>query len=134
MKIENNGTNLKLENSNLNLSTVFENYNYLGHNKGGEIRATIFDNNGTADVKDDDIMQFTVTDARTRYIRMNIVDKSKGNFMLVEKNNVLPKTAAPSIGDYEEFFAKELQNCDELIHFNIYLRRKCSTVIDPFFI
>lgn len=32
VKITNDGTNLKLENSNLNLSTVFENYNYLGDN------------------------------------------------------------------------------------------------------
>lgn len=32
IKITNNGTNLKLENSNLNLSTIFENYNYLGDN------------------------------------------------------------------------------------------------------
>ena len=32
IKITNDGTNLKLENSNLNLSTFFENYNYLGDN------------------------------------------------------------------------------------------------------
>ena len=32
IKIINDGTNLKLENSNLNLSTIFENYNYLGDN------------------------------------------------------------------------------------------------------
>jgi len=32
IKIINDGTNLKLENSNLNLSNIFENYNYLGDN------------------------------------------------------------------------------------------------------
>ncbi len=32
IKIENNGTNLKIENSNLSLSTILENYNYLGNN------------------------------------------------------------------------------------------------------
>ena len=32
VKITNDGTNLKVENSNLNLSTIFENYNYLGDN------------------------------------------------------------------------------------------------------
>ena len=32
VKITNDGTNLKLENSSLNLSTIFENYNYLGDN------------------------------------------------------------------------------------------------------
>ena len=32
IKLTNDGTNLKLENSNLNLSSLFENYNYLGDN------------------------------------------------------------------------------------------------------
>ena len=32
IKIENDGTNLKLENSQLNINTVLENYNYLGDN------------------------------------------------------------------------------------------------------
>lgn len=32
VKITNDGTNLTLENSDLNLSTIFENYNYLGDN------------------------------------------------------------------------------------------------------
>ena len=32
VRIENDGTNLKLENSQLNLSTILENYNYLGDN------------------------------------------------------------------------------------------------------
>ena len=32
VKIENDGTNLKIENSQLNLSTILENYNYLGDN------------------------------------------------------------------------------------------------------
>ena len=40
-------------------------------------------------------------------------------FDFVAKTNVLPKTSAPSIGEYEEFFKKELEGYDELIHFNI---------------
>ena len=40
-------------------------------------------------------------------------------FDFVAKTNTLPKTSAPSIADYEEFFAKELENYDELIHINI---------------
>ena len=32
IRIENNGTNLKIENSKLNLNTILENYNYLGNN------------------------------------------------------------------------------------------------------
>ena len=40
-------------------------------------------------------------------------------FNFVEENNILPKTAAPSIGDYEEFFAPFVNAGDEVIHFNI---------------
>ena len=40
-------------------------------------------------------------------------------FNFVAKTGVLPKTAAPSIGEYEEFFEKELQGYDALIHINI---------------
>ena len=40
-------------------------------------------------------------------------------FAYVAENKHLPKTAAPSIGDYEEFFAEQLKNYDEVIHFNI---------------
>ncbi len=40
-------------------------------------------------------------------------------FKFVAEKKILPKTSAPSIGDYEEFFNKELDGFDELIHFNI---------------
>lgn len=40
-------------------------------------------------------------------------------FNFVERTKILPKTSAPSIGDYEEFFAEQLKEADELIHFNI---------------
>lgn len=40
-------------------------------------------------------------------------------FDFVEQTGTLPKTAAPSIGDYEEFFKKELEGYDALIHINI---------------
>ena len=40
-------------------------------------------------------------------------------FAFVAETGTLPKTAAPSIGEYEEFFAKELEGYDTLIHINI---------------
>lgn len=40
-------------------------------------------------------------------------------FAFVKRTGTLPKTSAPSIGDYEEFFTKELDGYDALIHFNI---------------
>ena len=40
-------------------------------------------------------------------------------FAFVSETGTLPKTAAPSIGEYEEFFAKELNGYDALVHINI---------------
>ena len=40
-------------------------------------------------------------------------------FTFVAETGTLPKTAAPSIGEYEEFFEKELAGYDALIHINI---------------
>ena len=40
-------------------------------------------------------------------------------FAYVEKTKELPKTSAPSIGDYEQFFKEQLAFGDEIIHFNI---------------
>jgi DegV family protein with EDD domain len=40
-------------------------------------------------------------------------------FAYVAETGILPKTAAPSIGEYEDFFTKELEGYDVLIHFNI---------------
>ena len=40
-------------------------------------------------------------------------------FKFVSETKELPKTSAPSIGDYEDFFKEQLAYGDELIHFNI---------------
>lgn len=40
-------------------------------------------------------------------------------FNFVAETKQLPKTSAPSIGDYEEFFAQQLNYGDEILHFNI---------------
>ena len=40
-------------------------------------------------------------------------------FAFVAKTKILPKTSAPSIGDYEDFFQEQLKDTDEIIHFNI---------------
>ena len=40
-------------------------------------------------------------------------------FAFVAKTKILPKTSAPSIGEYEDFFREQLQTADEIIHFNI---------------
>ena len=40
-------------------------------------------------------------------------------FNFVAEKKILPKTSAPSIGDYEEFFTEQLNFGDEVIHFNI---------------
>lgn len=45
-------------------------------------------------------------------------------FKFVAETKTLPKTNAPSIAEYEEFFEEQLKTYDELIHFNI--SDKCS--------
>ncbi len=40
-------------------------------------------------------------------------------FNFVAKTKHLPKTCAPSIGDYEDFFAEQFAYGEELLHFNI---------------
>jgi DegV family protein with EDD domain len=40
-------------------------------------------------------------------------------FDFVAKTGILPKTSAPSIGEYEDFFAQQLKEADEVLHFNI---------------
>ncbi len=40
-------------------------------------------------------------------------------FDFVAQTKILPMTSAPSVGDYEEFFAEQLKEADEVIHFNI---------------
>ena len=40
-------------------------------------------------------------------------------FDFVSETNILPKTSAPSIAMYEDFFQKQLETYDEVIHFNI---------------
>ena len=47
-------------------------------------------------------------------------------FTFVEKTGILPKTSAPSIPDYEEFFEQQLKYGDEVIHFNISSKSSVS--------
>ncbi len=56
-------------------------------------------------------------DEKTFYDGVDITPQRIFDF--VAETKMLPKTAAPSIGDYEEFFKKELENSDVVIHFNL---------------
>ncbi len=47
-------------------------------------------------------------------------------FKFVAETGVLPKTSAPSVFDYQEFFKKELEKADEIIHFNISSKSSVS--------
>lgn len=47
-------------------------------------------------------------------------------FSYVAKTNELPKTAAPSIGNYEDFFRPYVENGDTVIHFNISSKSSSS--------
>ena len=45
--------------------------------------------------------------------------KPEDIFSFVDKTGTLPKTAAPSIADYESFFSKFVDEGDTVIHYNI---------------
>lgn len=45
--------------------------------------------------------------------------KPEDIFNFVAETKTLPKTSAPSIGEYEEFFKNQLESADEVIHINI---------------
>ena len=47
-------------------------------------------------------------------------------FSYVAKTGTLPKTAAPSIGDYEEFFSQFVNAGETVIHFNISAKSSSS--------
>lgn len=47
-------------------------------------------------------------------------------FDFVARTGVLPKTSAPSIADYEEFFTEQLKYGDEILHFNISSKSSSS--------
>ena len=49
-------------------------------------------------------------------------------FDFVEKTGKLPKTAAPSISDYEEFFGKYVREGKTVIHFNISAKSSSSNL------
>ncbi|MBQ8322805.1 MAG: DegV family protein [Clostridia bacterium] len=40
-------------------------------------------------------------------------------FDFVAQTKILPKTSAPSVAEYEEFFAEQLKSYDEVLHINI---------------
>ncbi|MBQ8684853.1 MAG: DegV family protein [Clostridia bacterium] len=40
-------------------------------------------------------------------------------FDFVARTKILPKTSAPSVAEYEEFFAEQLKTYDAVLHFNI---------------
>lgn len=47
-------------------------------------------------------------------------------FAFVEKTGVLPKTSAPSVGEYSQFFKKQLEDCDAVVHVNISSKASSS--------
>ena len=84
VKIENDGTNLKIENSNLNLSSILENYNYLGDNcldLHSFIEDYQQDSNSNFEEKDAEILMKTNTQIENRYIQEKILHINKETYL-----------------------------------------------------
>ena len=83
VKLENDGTNLKIENSQLNLSTILENYNYLGDNcldLYSFIENYKQDSKSKFEEKDSEIIMKTKNNSDNIYIKEKIlhIDKNTG--------------------------------------------------------
>ena len=72
-----------------------------------------------------DVMPLQVNlDAKSYFDGVDITPQDIFDF--VAKTKILPKTSAPSITDYQEYFKKGLEEADELIHFNISSKSSVS--------
>ena len=97
VKIENDGTNLKLENSQLNLNKILENYNYLGENcldLYSFIEDYKQDNKSKFEEKDTEIIMKTSSNIDNIYIQEKIlhIDKKTMNPTQMEIKDNKQKT------------------------------------------
>ena len=97
IKIENDGTNLKLENSQLNINTVLENYNYLGDNcldLYSFIEDYKQDENAKFEEKDTEIIMRTCSNIENIYVQEKIlhIDKKTMNPTQMEIKDNQQKT------------------------------------------
>ena len=97
VKIENDGTNLKLENSQLNLNKILENYNYLGDNcldLYSFIEDYKQDNKSKFEEKDTEIIMKTCSNIENIYIQEKIlhIDKKTMNPTQMEIKDNKQKT------------------------------------------
>ena len=83
VKIENDGTNLKIENSNLNINKILENYSYLGNNCL-DLSTFISDykenNESSFEEKDKEIIMNTISNTENIYTHEKTlhIDKNTG--------------------------------------------------------
>ena len=97
VKIENDGTNLKLENSQLNLNSILENYNYLGNNcldLHSFIEDYKQDKNAKFEEKDEEIIMKTNSNIDNIYIQEKVlhIDKKTYNPTQMEIKDNQQKT------------------------------------------
>ena len=84
VKIENNGTNLKVENSNLSLNSILENYHYLGNNcldLHSFIEDYQQDSNSNFVEKDAEILMKTTSQIENIYIQEKILHIDKETYL-----------------------------------------------------
>ena len=83
VRIENNGTNVKIENTNLKLSTLLENYNYLGNNcldLSSFIEDYKKNEDSVFEENDDEIILKTNSNADNNYIQEKTLHISKQTY------------------------------------------------------
>ena len=83
VRIENNGTNVKIENTNFKLSTLLENYNYLGNNcldLSGFIEDYKKNEDSIFEENDEEIVLKTNSNADNNYIQEKTLHISKQTY------------------------------------------------------
>lgn len=126
VKIIKNGNNLKLENTNLNLNTILENYDYIGNNVL-DLNCFIEDYKNSQDSnyeeKNNEIIMKTTTNNENKYTKNKIlyIDKSTGNPIKMEITDINQNTTISIL--YKEVKIDSL-NEENILAFNLYNMQK----------
>lgn len=122
IKIIKSESNLKLENTNLNLSTILENYNYMADNVL-DLNCFIEDyknnNESSFEEKNNEIIMRTKTNNDNKYTKNKIlyIDKNTGNPTKMEVNDINHNTTVYIL--YKEVKINSLDK-KNILAFNLY--------------
>jgi len=122
VKIINDGKNLKLENSSLNLNTIYENYNYLGNNcldLSTFIEEYKSDNTSNFEENENELIMYTQSKTDNKYTKYKIlyIDKKTYNPIKMQIKDISEKTTIYIL--YNKVEINSI-NKDNILAFRLY--------------